>query len=426
MLDRSTPPASRPFHHIPFPTYSTHRLSNGTEVILLPYGKVEVIEIQAIFRVGKNHLPVPGLLSHAAKMMQEGTERYNSLEFSRQLDTFGAWMSHEVEEEATAFKLATTTPNIAYTLPLLKEMLLHPTFPEQEFQNMKIRAIQGARINAQKTTKMAARSFGHRIFGPKHPYGLSVGPDEIETLQLEDLKAAYKQWLVPGNMTLAVVGIFDEEDLLPVLEKEFGTLKRENPPELPGEDFPYTPLNKLGRHHIPKEGMQSTVRLGHLGVKRSHPEFYKIMVLNTILGGYFGSRLMKNIREEKGYTYGIYSGYVAMKHEGVFLVQGDVGNEYVEETILEVKKEIKLLQDEKIEEGELSLVKNYLLGKSISERETPFQMGDWLRFSLVNDISFKDLDKRFEVVRGIKAEEVPELARKFLRPDEMLEVVAGG
>lgn len=426
MLNRSIPPASLPFHYIPFPTYTTHRLSNGIEVILLPYGKVEVLEIQAIFNVGKNQLPVPGLLSYCGKMMQEGTEQYSSLAFSMQLDNFGAWLSHEVEEEAMAFKLATTTENISYTLPLLKELLLKPTFPTQEFDNMKARGIQGAKISAQKTAKMAARAFGHKIFGPAHPYGLSVGPDEIEALQLEKLKETYHNWLVPENFTLAVVGVFDEKVLLDELEKEFGELRLQNRIAMVGPSFNHQPLNELGRHHIKQDGMQSTVRLGHLGVNRSHADFYKIMVLNTILGGYFGSRLMKNIREEKGYTYGIYSGYVAMKHEGVFIVQGDVGNEYVEDTISEVKKEISRLQHEVMDEAELSLVKNYLLGKSISERETPFQMGDWLRFSLVNEIPFPELDKRFEVIRAIQKEDIPILAKTYLRPDQMLEVVAGG
>ncbi|MCI4671127.1 MAG: insulinase family protein [Bacteroidia bacterium] len=426
MLDRTRPPSSRPFHHIPFPTFSTKTLSNGIEVVLLPYGNVEVVEVQAIFKLGKNHVPVPGLLSHMAKMMQEGTKNYDSLSFSQALDNFGAWMSHEVEEESMAFKLATTTPNVKHTLPLLKECLLSPTFPEQEFNTMKIRGIQGARINAQKTVKMASRHFGHRIFGPSHPYGLSVGPEEIETLKLSHLKENFQKWLNPSYMTLAVIGVFEEAEIMDRLEAEFGTLDRPEGEQIALPEFDFQALNQIGRSHLPKEGMQSTVRLGHLGVSRLHPDFYKIRVLNTILGGYFGSRLMKNIREEKGYTYGIYSGYIAMKHDGVFIIQGDVGNEHVEATISEAKKEIRRLQDEEIGMDELSLVKNYLLGKSISERETPFQMGDWLRFSVVNGISFAELDRRFEVIQGIQSHDIPELANKFLHPDKMLEVVAGG
>lgn len=392
-------------------------------VYLLSFGQVEVVEVQAIFRAGKNYLPVPGLASYTGRMMQEGTASYNSLELSQQLDSFGAWISTETDEETMAFKLATTTQNLNETLPLLKEVMLSPTFPEDEFTYMKMRGIQAAKVNAQKTNIQARRHFNHQLFGPSHPYGLNASQAEIEALQLVAIKDYHQRLLQPGNMSLAVVGIFEEESLLASLEEKFGTLDRSGAEPEPAS-FPDM-INNRGRHYVEQEGMQATLRLGHPAVSRSHPDYYKLNLLNTVLGGYFGSRLMKNIREEKGYTYGIYSGYIGMKHNGVFVVQADVGNEYIEPTIREVKKEIQLLQEKGIEEEELQLVKNYLLGKSISDRETPFQMGDWLRFSLAYDITFEELDKRFEVIKEIQKEEIAQLASTYLHPDEMLEVVVG-
>jgi len=423
--DRTTPPESKPFHHIPFPKYTSRHLSNGIEVHFLPFGEVGVLEFQAIFRAGKNFLPIAGLGSYTTRMMQEGSQRYSSLQLSQQLDTYGAWINVEQEEEATAFKLATTTPNAPFTLPLLKEILLHPRFPAEEFDQMKQRGLHSARINFEKTTTHARRNFAHQLFGASHPYGLHTGPEEIEKLDLNQVIQYHEDWLFPANMSLAVVGKFEEAEIMSLMEEEFGQLKLSRTPIEEVREFPYTALNQGGRRHISLGGMQSTVRLGHLTVKRSHPDYYRLAVVSTILGGYFGSRLMSNIREEKGYTYGIYAGIAAMKHEGVLIVQGDVGNEYVEATIKEVKKEMKRLQEEEIGEEELSLVKNYLLGKSISERESPFQMGDWLRFSLVNGISFEELDRRFEVIRKLKREEVPELASRYFNPEDMLEVVAG-
>jgi predicted Zn-dependent peptidase len=145
-----------------------------------------------------------------------------------------------------------------------------------------------------------------------------------------------------------------------------------------------------------------------------------------LLGGFFGSRLMKNIREEKGYTYGIYSAWAGMRHAGLFVVQADVGLEYVEPTIAEVKKEIQRLQQEAVSEAELSLVKNYLLGYSVSQRETPFQLSELLRFSLSEDLPFAEMDRRFEVIEAVTPGELQALAQQWLRPEALVEVVAGG
>lgn len=426
MLNRNIPPIAPPFTHKPLPDYTCRELSNGIKVYIMPFGTVEVVEIQAVFRAGKSFQSQNGVANFAVRNMPEGTKSYTSLEISQKLDNFGAWLNHEVEDQSISFSLATLSLHLSDTLPLLAEVLLEPAFPESEFQLLKTRTLQRMQVNAEKTTYIARKNFDELLFGKHHPYGMHFGEEELEPLQLDQLKAYHADYLYPGNFSLIATGRFDEDKVLAMLEKHFGKLPvRPANVEVPASATA-APVLKTGRHFFEKAGMQSTIRLGYQGIPFSHPDYYGMQVVNNILGGYFGSRLMKNIREEKGYTYGIYSAWLGRRHDGFFVVQSDVGNEYVEPTIHEVKSEMHLLVDKGVEAEELELVKNYMLGKSISQRETPFQLGDLVRYSITQNISFEEIDRKYDIIRDITKEEIRSLAEKYLKPDQMLEIVAGG
>ncbi|MEM6800917.1 MAG: pitrilysin family protein [Bacteroidota bacterium] len=423
ILDRRLAPKASSFRHIPLPSVEKVQLSNGLDVYLLPYGTAEVIEIQAVFKGGSNYQPKAGIAKFCLQNLVEATQKHNSLELAQELDGYGAWMGQQAEEEALSLNLATLSKNLKHTLYLLKEVITEPAFSEKEFSTLKKRSLQKMHVAEQKTANKANRAFRQKMFGPAHPYGLSFDSEALKSIELAELKAYYQTYLQPANMCLLVSGNYHKSEVLALIEKEFGGLARSKvvniSTHIPASSF------ESGRSLIEHEGMQSSLRLGHKGIARGHADYYGMQVVNTILGGYFGSRLMHNIREEKGYTYGIYSGFLGMKHEGFFVVQTDVGNEYAEPTIGEIKKEMKTLCEEKVSVEELELVKNYMLGQGISRRETLYQLGDTLRFSLSQEISFEEIDRKFSVINEISAEEVQELANKYLHPDDMLEVVVG-
>ncbi|MEL6627594.1 MAG: pitrilysin family protein [Bacteroidota bacterium] len=424
-LDRSKAPEAAPLHNIHLPDFQTVYLSNGTPVYLLPFGAVEVVELQVIFRAGKAYESAVGISAYTSRMMQEGTQNYSSLQIAQELDGQGAWLSAEVGEESLAFKMATTTDKLVEVLPYLIDILNHPLFPEREFFRMKGQALDRLKVSEQKARTKAQRKFSALMYGTDHPYGQTLGAKELESIQLDMLKAYYKELLVPGNIEIAISGRYDEGHVMKMLEHSFGKSDRSSFVLPPSQTAAKASTSPGGRYHVSHEGPQSTIRLGHRGVSRSHPDYYRIDVVNTILGGYFGSRLMKNIREEKGYTYGIYSAYWPSRHHGEMFIQADVGNEYVELTIDEIKKEITHLQQDGVDESEMELVKNYLLGRSINRRETLFQLGDLLRFSIMHDVSFAELDRRYEVLNEMKIEDVPAIATQYFRLEDMIEVVAG-
>lgn len=425
MLDRTSPPRAGILNKIPLPTYETHTLSNGLLVYLLPFGSVEVVEVQAIFRAGKVFQPAIGVASYTASNMREGTASHSSLAISQLLDGYGAWLNHSVGEEDLAFKLATVSKHLDKTLPLLKEVILAPSFPENEFVNMKDRALQKMSVNEEKTNYLAGRAFKHLMYGAEHPYGWHLGREELMDLNREQLLNYHQAYLQPGNFCLTVVGRYDQVLVLEHLEKAFGSLDLQPSNQKDSPAIGQAVNMSLGRNYIQKSGMQASVRLGHQGIARKHPDFDRMVVVNTLLGGFFGSRLMKNIREDKGYTYGIYSGWVSMKRAGHFVVQSEVGNAYIEATIREVKLEMRKLMEEGTTEKELQLVKNYLLGRSISQRETLFQIGDILRFSISNDISFTEIDQKFDTIQQMQPHEIGELASTYFKPDDMVEVIVG-
>jgi zinc protease len=426
MLDRSTPPPAQPLAPVRLPAYQPARLSNGLPVYLLPFGHSEVAEVQVVFRAGMALQPAPGVASRTARLMMEGTEQHDSLALAQRLDGHGAWLYHEVEEEALAFKLDTVTAKLGEVIPLLAQVVLAPTMPEEEWTQMKTRDLGKLAVDEQKTSYLAQRHFGQRLYGVDHPYGVSVDRAAIEAITLDQLREYQATVLQPGNAYVAVVGKFDPATVLAQLDATLGLAPRHAYSPPPSQAQGALPRAMTGRHHLARPGMQATVRMGHLGLPRSHPDFYRLTVVNTILGGYFGSRLMKNIREEKGYTYGIYSAWAALKHGGHLVIQADTGTEYVEPLIEAVKMEIQRLADHGVDAAELNLVKNYLIGRNLSQRETAFQLGDIMRHAFMHALSFEAIDRRFDVIQAMQPEEIAPLVRRYFKPDELLEVVVGG
>ncbi|GAB4421588.1 MAG: pitrilysin family protein [Bacteroidia bacterium] len=425
-IDRTAAPAAGPLHIVPLPAYAQHHLSNGIPVYLLPFGQVDVLEVQAIFRAGRLYQPQTGVAHFTARNMTEGTASHSSLSLAQLLDGYGAWLSSDTDEESLCLKLATLTRHLPATLPLLREVIAEPTFPEEEFGKMMTRTLQKIEVDEEKTATLARKHFGQLMYGPDHFYGSYLGQPEVQALRRDMLVDYHQQLLHADNLILTVVGVFEAPTVLDLLEGTFGNLPRRADARIqPRAQMPDQAAAQ-GRHFFERKGMQSTIRLGQRAFARNHPDYYPMVVVNTILGGYFGSRLMKNIREEKGYTYGIYSVWNAMRHGGFLAIQSDIGNAYVEDAIAEVKREMRRLIDEGVSDAELDLVKNYLVGRSISRRETPFQISDLLRFSLTSDISFDELDRQYLVIRDIGREDIPAMAGRYFRPDELLEVVVGG
>ncbi|TAE51045.1 MAG: insulinase family protein [Bacteroidetes bacterium] len=426
MLNRITPPPVRPLSPRTLPAYREAALSNGIPVYWIPHGQVEVAEVMMVFRAGDSFQPKPGLADYTAKMMAEGTASYTSTGLARKLDDHGAWLSHETDMEFISLNLTSLERHLPDTLPLMHEVGFTPTFPEAEFQKMKQRNLQKQRVTEQKTGWLARRHFGPLLFGPEHPYGKSLGLPEIEAIQYEDLAPYHQRYFQAGNAFFAVSGRFDEHKLLALLDQTFGGLPYTgaNKEDSSAKDVPF--VTQTGRHYVEKEGLQSTIRLGHIGKERSHPDYYPMEVVNTILGGYFGSRLMRNIREEKGFTYGISSNLVSFRNDGYFLIGTDVKKEVTQATLDEIRKEINILQTQPVLDHELDTVKNFMAGEFVGSLNTPFEIADRYKTILLDGLPTDFLSNYVQNLRAVSAEQIQKMAQSYLNDEVLMEVVVGG
>lgn len=428
-LDRRVPPAAAAMTKILFPEVARHELSNGISLYSLQFGTQEIMELNAIFPAGKSFEPEVSIASFTSKMMQEGTRSHNSLEYARLIDSFGASIGADAGFESATVSLTTLSKHMESTVALWAEMITDPALPESELLKLKERTLQHLDVEGQKTGFVARREFNRHLFGNKHPYGSSAEKTDIASIHLQQVIDFHHHNFHPANATIVAVGRFDEGKLIQLLEQHLGKVAR-NPElivSLAGSKAQWEALQPVSglQYYEKADSMQATVRVGHRGFARLHPDYYPMQVVNTILGGYFGSRLMKNIREDKGYTYGIGSAWLSMKYDGMFLVQTDVDNAYIKPTLEEIRKEIQKLISKGVSQAELDLVRNYMLGKSATARETPSQLAGMIQNALVNDFSFEEIDRKYDIIMALTPADIQRYAEKYLRPELLLEVVCG-
>lgn len=426
-LDRSLPPDAAPMEKVLFPNVREARLRNGIPVYMVQFGTQEITELMALFPAGRSFEPAPAIASFTSKMLLEGTKSYSSLEFARKMNEYGAFIHPESGFESANWELSSLTKHLDNTVPLLAELLLEPRFPASELANLKERTLQNLEVEEQKTGFIARKEFNRLLHGNDHPYGRPTEREDVSALEIPELQSFHGKHFSLSNCTFIACGRFDEDKLLATLEKHFGAAFSAPVIDTAQSQAQVEPAaHPTGLHYFEMpDSMQATVRVGHKGLKRNHPDYFPLQVLTTVLGGYFGSRLMKNIREDKGYTYGIGSAWLSMKYGGTFLIQTDVGNEYIKPTLEEIKKEMKRLIEDGLPEEEVRLVKNYMLGRSASARETPSQIAGQIKSYLVNELPFSLFDDKFDIVQSVTAEDLHQLAIKYLHPDQLLEVVAG-
>ncbi len=428
-LDRTVPPKAAAMTKAHFPRVNRQDLSNGMTLYSLQFGSQEIIELNAVFPGGKSFEPALSIASFTAKMMQEGTKNHSSLDFARLIDSYGASISADAGFESATVSLTSLAKHMKKTIPLWAEMINDPVLPQSELEKLQKRTLQQLDVESKKTGFVARREFNRLLFGMKHPYGSFSEKEDIANLLHEQVVGFHKKNYHPANAVIIAVGRFNERLLVKLLEDQLGRVANNKDllVSLSGSQSQLEAIEpQKGLQYFEKaESMQATVRVGHRGFKRVHPDFYPMQVVNTVLGGYFGSRLMKNIREEKGYTYGIGSAWLAMKYDGIFLIQTDVDNKYIKPTLAEIKKEMQNLIEHGVDQAELDLVRNYMLGKSATSRETPSQLAGMIQNALVNDFSFDEIDRKYDVIMGLTTRDIKVYAEKYLRPELLLEVVCG-
>lgn len=422
-LNRKIQPVIKPPGQIDFPKPEIHQLSNGIKVFQFNSGTQDVISIEMVFAAGSWFQYKPFVAMATNLMLREGTMNYSAQKLSESLDYYGAHFENTTERDNAYVSLYSLNKHLENTLPLLGEIIKNPVFPESEFGVLAGKQRQMLEVNRQKVSYLARTHFNSLIFGADHPYGKYLKPDDIFNATCTDLAGFHKMHYHSGNCSIVVAGRI-KPGLINSLERQFG-----------GNDWNGNTVKRLKfsssgsgqkNHFIAKAGtMQSAIRMGGLMFNRSHPDFAGMKVLNAILGGYFGSRLMTNLREDKGYTYGIGSSVVPLRDGGYFVISGEVGADVTNAALAEIKTELNRLCNEQVHESELSLVRSYLSGEMLRAVDGPFAQAELYRELIEDGLDISHFEGLIDTVQHINARQLQDLAIRYLNPDDLFTLVVG-
>ena len=400
------------------------RLSNGVPVYLSGKGTVDLLRIEFVLDAGQQREKVHMAASTTNAMLTEGTVYHDALTLNDLIDSTGAMLNHSADKETANLIIITLPRKLEEMTALAEEVLFHPSFPETEFRMLIEKRIQAFLTARQKTSVIGREEFYRALCGNNNPYGRVTKLDDYKALTTAGAHEFHSLHYRPDNMYITVAGR-DPEQALPVLEKHFsgsgtGTWHE---PEIPGFIFDTAQPGRIFCEV--SNSVQSAVRLGWKGITRDHPDYQGLHVASMILGGYFGSRLMRNIREEKGYTYGINSLVGAFHGMGYIVIITEVANGYREETIKEIKKEITGLCMNEVSSDELNIVRNHFMGEIARMFDGPFNRAETIR-SIIDYNCGHDYFSRFvDTVKTITPGKIKDLFNTYFNIDNAIEIVAG-
>lgn len=408
------------FNLLPIKTF---HLENGIEVHLMEAGSQDVAKIDFLFPAGSIQANKPLLSSVTNKAISEGSKKYGAAEIAEKIDFYGAYIGQQSQFHHAIVTLISLTHFLPETLEILEDMIKNPTFEQKEIDHILEKRKQEHLIEGDKVKTIASREFTQNLYGKKHPYGNYLDDKSFNNITRKDIVDFHQKAYIPKGTHIIISGQ-PGTNIESLLNKHFGQQWSNSEPL---SDFKPEWNKDMQKHvFIPKaDALQSALKIGRPLFNKLHPDFHSMQILNTILGGYFGSRLMTNIREEKGLTYGISSFIMTYKHSGFLVISTDVKAENRELAIKEIFNELKRLRDEQISEEELTLVRNFLSGDMIRNFDGPFATSDNYRGLIDLKIDPNYFKEFFNTLMHIRAEDIQKLAQKYLKESDFITVIAG-
>jgi zinc protease len=424
MLNRTIPPPIKDAveFNLQLKPYIYFTLDNGVPVYSIDAGTQEVLQIELVFYAGNWFEKNKCVASATNYLVKNGTSTQTAFEISEAFDYYGAHCGRACYNETAVISLSGLNKHVDKLLPVVASMITDAVFLEEELSTYKQNSKQRLSISLKKGDFVASRLIDAYVYGEAHPYGTYTNPEDIDALTSAQLKEFYQQYYINGQCVIFVSGKVPAS-LQQQLNNTFGKLSLSKPSFIVNDITVVPVAEKKYRIINDADGVQGAIRLARPFPNRHHPDFMKVMVLNTLFGGYFGSRLMSNIREDKGYTYGIHSYVQNHLQQTAWMISTEAGKDVSEATIEEVYKEMKLLREELVDEEELLLVRNYLIGTILGDLDGPFQiMGRWKNL-ILNNLDDKYFYDSVNTIKNISAEELRELAKKYLNPEAFYELV---
>lgn len=394
--------------------------SNGVHIYTLPTPDFEVVRFSFVFRAGTSVQHKPFAASAAANMLGEGSGNLSAQQIAEQFDFYGSYFDVNIDRDYAYISFCSLRKFFIPTLEVAREIVLNPAFPEREFRVYCSKRKQNLAIERKKVDMQSRELFATALFGAEHPYGISSSELLYDELTREDLVDIYKRLYTADNCFVVCSGQLDEEVMQHIVAMAEALPK--------GNSVDVCLPAAVTTHRLRRDvdsALQSSVRIGRLLFPRTHPDFVGMQVVAAVLGGYFGSRLMRNLREEHGYTYGVMAAMVNFDKEGYLAIATQVAREVREEVLKEIYYEIERLRTELVSEEELQMVKNVMVGEILRILDGPFGIADVTIENIMCGMDNAATERSVELINAITPEQVRDLAERYLRREDLIEVVVG-
>lgn len=423
-LKRNIPPKVWGVDRVEYIEPSQHHLKNGVKLFVMNSGDQEVVKIDFSFKAGSWYGKSRLDSTMAASMLQEGTTHHKASEIANLFDFYGAQFSSASSYDNNYISLLSLKKYLPQLLPMVSEIIRSSSFPTEEFEILRQKKKQRAIVDADRVGLIAQKSFLRNLFGEGHSYAPVASPESYDYITVEDVQSHFKSYYLPERMTITASGFVDSS-VIQLIEENFSASWGISNPATDGVNNHQLPQPEK-KIFIEKNGAnQNAIAIGKLFPTQNHPDFPGIKLLCTILGGYFGSRLMSNIREDKGYTYSINASPISFLHNGVFLVFAEVKTDKTEATVNEILNEIAKLSEELIKEEELIPIQNYMLGRILEDFDGPFSRAHTFASLRESNLDFEYYNRLINTIKTATPFEIRELSRKYLSPESMSTIIAG-
>ncbi len=422
-LDRTLqPPFVLPAELLLPPTRRVE-LPGGLRFWSVDTGTEPVVRLSLVFEAGTRWQSAPFVASATLNLMSEGTARYSAAQIAERFDFYGIYYDTSIDRDYTILTLNCLSRFLDEALDLLEEILLRPAFDPGELRTYASKKKQQLILEREKPSYQARELFSQALFGREHPYGVAAPTDGYDNLRVELLRAQYERFYHAGNCFAVASGQIPAA-VQGRLEAFLSKLPRGHSSGSAICQIPEIHSETLVRQR--REGaLQSSLRIGKALFPKGHPDWNGMQVLSMVLGGYFGSRLVANLREDKGYTYGIYSAMMALQQAGYLAIASDVTAPATDDAVREIFTEIERLRTQSIPAEELEMVRNMIVGELMRILDGPFGVADVVIEQVQSGVGDESVNAFLQEVRSITPRRLQELAIQYLDPASFTTVIVG-
>ncbi len=399
-----------------------HTMPNGVKVYTLPSDEFEVLRVSFVFAAGSVMQQRPFSATATANMLAEGSESMTAHQIAEQLDYYGSYFDVNVDRDYSYISFCTLSKFVNETLDVAEQIILHPIFPEHEIKTYCAKRKQRLAIEREKVETKAREEFAKSLFGTEHPYGVSFNEAEYDNLKREDILDIYSRLYCAENAFVVCSGRIGEAEMSRI--EALASSIRSVGDAVSRGDFPEAVSRKFHLVEQP-DAVQSSIRIGRRLFTRTHPDFLGMQLLATALGGYFGSRLMQSLREERGYTYGVMSAMVNFARDGYFAIATQVGTEVTRDAIELIYEEVNRLREEAMPEEELEMVRRIMMGEIMRILDGPFGVADVTIENILCGVDNTTIAENVERIERFTPADIQDLAKRYLDPEELICVVSG-